>query len=340
MYIGLFLCQKQAMKNKKSLKRIGVFTSGGDAPGMNAAIRAVVRTALYHDLEVYGIFQGYQGLLDYKIEPLSLGSMANVIQRGGTILKAGRCLDFHKKSARKKAYENLKKAKIDALVCIGGDGSYRGASLLHREFGVQIICVPGTIDNDINGTEYTIGFDTAVNTALGAIDKIRDTAASHDRLFIVEVMGRNSGYIATEVGLAGGAEEVFFPENPFDLKAVTAHIKKGLERGKKSSILITAESSKPGYAYDLAKKIKKHSGFDAKVCILGHVQRGGSPTALDRLIASRFGALAVDLLLQGKSNCATSLRGTSYSSISLSEAIKPKKFAYQGILKLINILSQ
>ncbi|MCB9025923.1 MAG: 6-phosphofructokinase [Bdellovibrionaceae bacterium] len=326
--------------NAKNLKRIGVYTSGGDAPGMNAAIRAAVRMAIFKNIEVYGIFQGYQGMIDKQIKPLELGSMANVIQRGGTVLKSGRCKDFHMAEARALAAQNLKDAGIQALICIGGDGSFRGAKILWEEHQIPTMGVPGTIDNDINGSEYTIGFDTAVNTALEAIDKIRDTAASHDRLFIVEVMGRNTGYIAIEVGLAGGAEEVFFPEHPFDLQRVVNKVKKGMERGKKSSILVTAEGPTPGYAYEIAQKLKDEAGFSAKVCILGHIQRGGSPTALDRMVASRFSALAVEKLLQGHCNAMIGLQGTSYKMISFDEAVQKKPFSYEELLDLVNILSQ
>jgi len=324
----------------QTLKHIGVYTSGGDAPGMNAAIRSVVRIALYNKIEISGIYQGYQGMVDEKFEPLHLGSMANIIQRGGTVLKAGRCPDFHKPQIRAKAAQNLKNNGIDALVCIGGDGSFRGAKALWDEHKIPIIGVPGTIDNDINGTEYTIGFDTAVNTALQAIDKIRDTAASHDRLFIVEVMGRNSGYIAVEVGLAGGAEEVFFPEHPFEPEGVIAHLQQSVGRGKKSSILITAEGDTPGCAYDIARVIEEKSGHTAKVCILGHIQRGGSPTALDRMVASRFGAHALRWLMQGQCNCMVALEGTTYKPVSLDEAVKVKTFKYKGLLDLVYILSR
>lgn len=284
----------------QSIKKIGVYTSGGDAPGMNAAIRAVTRLAISNDLSVTGIIGGYQGILDKKFFPLTLGGVANIIQRGGTILKTARCLEFHKPEVRKLAMENIKAEGIDALVCIGGDGSFAGAHLLWLEHQFPIIGIPGTIDNDINGSDNTIGFDTAVNTALEAIDRIRDTAASHDRLFIVEVMGRNSGYIAADVGLAGGAEEIFYPEGSNNIDKTVEKIKEGIKRGKLSSILIAAEGQKPGRAYDLAEAIRKKSGFEAKVCILGHIQRGGSPTAADRILASRMGAAAVEGLLNKK----------------------------------------
>ena len=235
------MLEGMAKFDAKKLKTIGVYTSGGDAPGMNAAIRAVVRAGISRGYEVTGIMQGYQGMLSGEIKPLNLSSMANVIQRGGTVLKTGRCKEFLKPEGRKKAFEELKKAKVDALVCIGGDGSFAGAHLLWKEFQMPVVGVPGTIDNDIWGTDLTIGFDTAINTALSAIDKIRDTAASHDRLFLVEVMGRDSGFIAVDVGLAGGAEEIFIPEKETSVDEAIERIKQGIERGKKSSILVAAE---------------------------------------------------------------------------------------------------
>jgi len=323
----------------KKLKRIAVFTSGGDAPGMNAAIRASVRMGIYRQLEVFGIFQGYQGLIDNKIEQLSLGSMSNIIQRGGTILKTGRCPDFLKPEFRLKAVENLRKHKIQALVCIGGDGSFRGAHALWMEHNFPVMGVPGTIDNDINGTEYTIGFDTAVNTALQAIDKIRDTAASHDRLFIVEVMGRNTGHIAVEVGLAGGAEDVIFPENSLNIETLIKKIQAGIQRGKKSSILITAELDQPGYAYKIAEELKLKVGYEAKVCILGHIQRGGSPTAKDRNLASLMASHAVECLKQGYCNGMVGVTDNKISLTHFDEAVKKKGFKSFELLDLIGILS-
>lgn len=316
------------------MKRIGVYTSGGDAPGMNAAIRAVVRVGIANNLEVFGIYSGYTGMIENKISPLSLRSMANVIQRGGTILKTGRSLDFQKPEFRKKAVDNLKSHAIEGLVCIGGDGSFRGAHALWEEHKIPVIGIPGTIDNDIFGSDNTIGFDTAVNTALDAIDKIRDTAASHDRLFIVEVMGRNSGFIASHVGLAGGAEEIFTPDVPITVEKAIEKIKAGIAKGKTSSILITAEGQKPGRAYDLAEQIRKKSGFDAKVCILGHQQRGGSPTATDRILASRMGAAAVELLIKGQSDLMVGIQGQQLVSVSLHVATSTEKHTPRDFLQL------
>lgn len=321
------------------MKKIAVFTSGGDAPGMNAAIRAVVRTSLFQNVEVVGILGGYSGLLNGDFETLTKGSVANIIQRGGTVLKTGRCPDFLKPESRKLAAENLKAHDIDGLICIGGDGSFAGASLLFNEQNIPVVGVPGTIDNDIFGTEYTIGFDTAVNTAVDAVDRIRDTAASHDRLFIVEVMGRNSGFLALEVGLAVGAEEVFIPELPVTVDLTIEHIKRGMKRGKGSSILITAEGQKPGRAYDLAENIRKKAGFEAKVCILGHIQRGGAPTAQDRNIASRMGAAAVNTLLSGHSDVFIGFEGNELVTRGLTSSVGKKRIPNKDELKLTQILS-
>ncbi len=321
------------------IKTIGIYTSGGDAPGMNAAIRSAARIALYHGLDVRGIVGGYPGMLSGEFVPITQGSMGNILQRGGTILKTGRSPEFHQADARAKAAANLRAAGIDALVCIGGDGSFAGARLLHQEHRVPIVGVPGTIDNDVFGTDFTIGFDTAVNIALEAIDRIRDTAASHDRLFIVEVMGRDSGFIAVDVGVAGGAEEIFFPENAVTVDEAIDHIRRGMARGKKSSILIAAEGRKPGRAYDLAEAIRKKSGFEAKVCILGHVQRGGSPTAADRILASRLGAAAVDALRRGECDCLAGVKGGQVVTVPFEQALGKKKTVGRELIELARMLS-
>ncbi len=325
--------------NAKKLKHIAVLTSGGDAPGMNAAIRAVVRTAIFHKLKVTAIIHGYQGLLDKEYLPLVLGSVSNIIQRGGTIIKTGRCKDFYHATGRSRAAKNFKAEGFDALVAIGGDGTFTGAQALTKEHGIHIVGVPGTIDNDVYGTDFTIGFDTAVNTALEAIDKIRDTAASHDRLFIVEVMGRNSGHIAIEVGLACGAEEVFVPENKASIKHVLSVINRGIKRGKKSSLLICAEGNKPGQAYGIAKEIKRLGHFDAKVCILGHIQRGGSPTARDRNLASRLGSAAVDLLRSGQCAVMAGELDQKIIATPLKDTFTKKKQINEDWLRLESILS-
>ncbi len=324
---------------QKQIRRIGVYTSGGDAPGMNAAIRAVVRVGISQNLEIYGIHSGYVGMIENKIDPLHLRGMANIIQRGGTILKTGRSTEFMKAEGREKAAQNLKAAGIDALVCIGGDGSFRGAHALWNEHKIPIVGVPGTIDNDVFGSDKTIGFDTAVNTALGAIDRIRDTAASHDRLFIVEVMGRESGFIASHVGLAGGAEEIFTPDGNTTVDKAIDRIKEGIARGKTSSILITAEGQKPGRGYDLADAIRKKSGMDAKVCILGHQQRGGSPSAADRILASRMGAAAVDSLLKGFCDIMIGTEGERLVQVPLELVTKHEKKNQMDLISLANTLA-
>ncbi|MCB0414498.1 MAG: 6-phosphofructokinase [Bdellovibrionales bacterium] len=323
-----------------SLKKIAVLTSGGDAPGMNAALRSVVRSALYSNIEVLGIKSGFSGLLEKNWQHLDAGSVANIIQRGGTFLKTGRCMEFLKPEYRSQAALNLKNIQVDALVCIGGDGSFTGAQALYNEHKVPVIGIPATIDNDIFGTEYTIGFDTAVNTAMQSIDKIRDTATSHDRLFIVEVMGRNSGFIATEVGLAGGAEDILIPENPTNLDLTISQIKKGIERQKRSSILITAEGQKPGRAYDLAEAIRKKSGFDAKVCVLGHVQRGGAPSAFDRKLASRMGAAAISALLNGKCDSFVGIQNDQMINVKFSDSIGKLKPVKKELIDLCRVLGR
>lgn len=322
----------------KNLKNVAVLTSGGDAPGMNAAVRAVVRTCFFEGLRITGIYHGYQGLLDYEFENLELSSVANVIQRGGTILKTARCEKFYKPSGRAKAAENFHKAGFEALIAIGGNGTFQGAHALWEEHKIPVVGIPTTIDNDIAGCPVTVGFDTAVNTAVEAIDKIRDTAASHDRLFIVEVMGRNSGHLALEVGLACGAEAVFAPESKVSIHKVCQNIKRGISRGKKSSLIICAEGDKQGRAHEIATRIKNDAGFEAKVCILGHIQRGGSPTAAGRNLASRFGHEAVRLLMAGQCDVMTTLHHDQVMAIPLSYASRKKKIS-QANLKLTQILS-
>ncbi|HRO66035.1 MAG TPA: 6-phosphofructokinase [Pseudobdellovibrionaceae bacterium] len=324
---------------QKQIRKIGIYTSGGDAPGMNAAIRAVVRLAAAKNLETVGILSGYLGMLESDFIELHPRGMGNIIQRGGTILKTGRAPDFHKPDVRKIAAENLQKAGIDALVCIGGDGSFRGAHALWEEHRIPVVGIPGTIDNDIFGTDRTIGFETAVNTALDAIDKIRDTADSHDRLFIVEVMGRNSGFIAAWVGLAGGAEEIFTPEMNTTVEKAVDRIREAQKRGKKSSIIITAEGQKPGRAYDLADAIRKKSGLDAKVCILGHQQRGGSPTANDRILASRMAGAAIETLLKGVCDVMVGTEGHQLVLVPLEEATSHEKKTPLDYIHLANQLA-
>jgi 6-phosphofructokinase 1 len=294
---------------QKPIHKIGVFTSGGDAPGMNAAIRAVVRASIYYKKEVYGIMRGYEGMIEGDIVKLGARSVGNIIQRGGTILKSARSDLFRTKEGRERAYEQLKKHGIDALVAIGGDGTFTGLHVFHEEYGLPSVCIPGTIDNDIAGTDYTIGYDTATNTAVEAIDKIRDTALSHNRLFFVEVMGRNSGYIAINSGIAGGAGAIIIPEDGMSFDELYAILRPDEETAKKSNVVVVAEGSKIGGALELARKVYERSSyFDIKVTILGHLQRGGSPTYFDRVLASKLGVAAVEGLLNGQTDVMTGIQ--------------------------------
>lgn len=322
------------------MKKIALLTSGGDAPGMNAAIRSVVRSALTQGCEVVGISSGYRGLLEGHFQPMSMRSVANIIQTGGTILKTDRCQDFFQPNIRAKAAAALRSNQIDGLIVIGGDGSFRGGHLLGSEQTFPIIGIPGTIDNDIFGTDLTIGFDTAVNTALDCIDRIRDTAASHSRLFIVEVMGRSSGFIAVNVALAAGAEEVFIPERPVAIEQVCQQLTRAVANGKLSSILVAAEGQKPGRAYDLAEAIRKKSGFESRVCVLGHIQRGGKPTAVDRNLASRMGFVAVQALLESKSDLMVGIQSDRLVLVPLANVLKGSKQVSPDLLKLLQTLSK
>ncbi|MDD3925439.1 MAG: 6-phosphofructokinase [bacterium] len=283
------------------MKHIGLLTSGGDAPGMNAAIRAVVRSAIYNGLKVTGIERGYAGLLCEELRPMDLASVGGIINRGGTILQSSRSPEFRTSEGQKKAVDILKRNGIDGLIVIGGDGSFHGADVLYREWGVPTVGIPGSIDNDIACTDYSIGFDTAVNTALDIIDKLRDTADSHERIFVVEVMGREKGCIALQVGLSGGAEAILMPEVDYSLEKIAQRLRAGYKRGKLSSIIVVAEGACS--AVEVASGIGKLTGFETRVSVLGHVQRGGSPTALDRILASRFGAAAVTALMNGDYGC-------------------------------------
>jgi len=288
----------------QSIKRIGVLTSGGDSPGMNAAIRSVVRTSAFHGLECIAVYRGYQGLIDGDFEEFNARSVNNIIQKGGTILKSARCEDFRTPEGRKKAYDNIHKAGMDALVVIGGNGSLTGAQKLNEEFGFPVMGIPGTIDNDILGTDYTIGFDTAINTVVEAIDKIRDTASSHNRLFFVEVMGRDVGLVALNSGVGAGAEEILIPEQNLGLDRMLDSLKHSKESGKSSSIVVVAEGDKTGKnVFELKEYVEKHLPiYDVRVSVLGHMQRGGSPTCFDRVLASRMGVKAVESLMEGKTN--------------------------------------
>ena len=287
----------------KKISKIGVFTSGGDAPGMNAALRAVVRAAIYYNKEVYGIMRGYEGMVDGEIVKLGVRSVGNILQRGGTILKTARSEAFRTKEGREKAFQNIRKNGIEGLIAIGGDGTFTGLHKFSEEFLIPSLCIPGTIDNDLAGTDYTIGFDTATNTVVEAIDKIRDTALSHNRLFFIEVMGRNSGYIAINSGIAGGAVATIIPEENMTIDELFTKLDEGGKTNRKSSLVIVAEGSKMGGAMELASKFSaRNNYFDIKVTILGHLQRGGAPTYFDRVLASKMGIAAIEGLLDGQSD--------------------------------------
>ena len=294
---------------KSQISKIGVFTSGGDAPGMNAAIRAVVRACAFYKKEAYGIMRGYEGMIEGDLVKLGPRSVGNIIQRGGTVLKTARSDEFKTPEGRKKAYNNLKDEGIDALVAIGGDGTFTGLHKFYEEYAVPSICIPGTIDNDLPGTDYTIGYDTATNTAVEAIDKIRDTALSHNRLFFVEVMGRNSGYIAMNSGIAGGATAIILPEEQMTFDQLFNMLGAEKETSKKSNLIVVAEGSKIGDANTLAKRVAERSSyFDIKVTILGHLQRGGTPTYFDRVLASKMGIAAIEGLLEGKKDVMVGIK--------------------------------
>ncbi|HYE55886.1 MAG TPA: 6-phosphofructokinase [Chitinophagaceae bacterium] len=325
------------MANK--VTKIGVLSSGGDAPGMNAAIRAIVRTGIYHGLEVFGIMRGYQGLIENDIVPMHSRSVANIIQRGGTILKTARSKIFLEPEGRKRAYDNLRALGINGLVVIGGDGSFRGAAAFSREYDIPCIGLPGTIDKDIAGTDFTIGFDTAVNTAVEAIDKIRDTADAHDRLFIIEVMGRDAGYIALHSGIATGAENILIPERKTDINELVNSLMEKEKRKKLVNMVVVAEGDEFG-ANEIARIIKdRMPTTETRVCILGHIQRGGSPTCLDRLIASRMGYAAVECLREGRHNVMVGIKNNSMNYIPLEKAVKSKQRISDEWLKIVKILA-
>ncbi len=310
----------------EEITRIGVFTSGGDSPGMNAAIRAAVRTAIYNGKKVTGIYHGYQGMIDNTMFDMDSRSVSSIIQQGGTMLKTARCMAFKTPEGRAQAYENVKAAGIDALVAIGGDGTFTGAEIFSREYDIPVMCIPGTIDNDLNGTDLTIGYDTANNTVIDAIDKIRDTAASHNRLFFVEVMGRDSGCIALNAGIAGGAEAILLPEKDTAIEELIEMLEQGADSNKSSMIVIVAEGDKNGGASNVAKRVKeKFDYFDTKVSILGHLQRGGAPSSADRVLATRMGYSAVVELLKGNSRATIGVRGSEIVTTPLEEALSKKE---------------
>lgn len=306
------------------IKTIGVLTSGGDAPGMNAAIRAVVRTAVYYDRQVVGIYKGYDGLINSHYVPLDAQSVCSILHRGGTFLKSARSMEFKTAEGRKKAYTNLKKRELDALVVIGGDGSFTGAHIFHQEYGIPVIGIPGTIDNDLTGTDFTIGYDTACNTATEAIDKIRDTASSHERLFFIEVMGRDAGFIAINAGISGGAISTIIPESTISLDELITNIGQSTKNNYLTSLVIVAEGGPLGGAYQVAEMVKPLlPQYDIRVTILGHLQRGGAPSSFDRVLASRLGVSAVEALLEGKTDVMA-------GSVNRCISYTPLEIAIQG----------
>ncbi len=320
-----------------NIKKIGVLTSGGDAPGMNAAIRAVVRTGIYNNIEVYGVKKGYNGLINGDMEYMEARSVGEILQKGGTILQTARCLEFKEEEGVKKAVETAKKAGLDGLVVIGGDGSFRGARDLCR-FGLPTIAMPGTIDNDITCSEYTVGYDTCLNTVIEAVDKLRDTSSSHERCSVIEVMGRHAGYIAVEAAIACGAEIALVPEFEFDFERdVIDVIKKGIGRGKKHCIVIVAEGV--GKSFEIAKRIQEETSMEARATVLGHVQRGGSPTIKDRVIASAMGAKCVELLLEGKQNRIVCQQNGQIADVDIEEGLQMKKDLSPELMGLIRKLS-
>ncbi len=323
------------------IKKIAVLTSGGDAPGMNACIRSVVRTAIYFGRTVSGILQGYQGMIDNNFIPMESIKVSNIIHRGGTILKTARCTDFKTEAGMQKAYENLKSNNIDGLVVIGGDGTFTGAERFSSLYDVPVIAIPGTIDNDLYGSDFTLGYDTATNTVVEAIDKIRDTAASHDRLFFIEVMGRDSGCIALHSGIAGGAEAILLPEKDTAIDELILQLQAGAANKKSSSIVIVAEGDKNGGAYNVAKRVRESFDvYDTKVTILGHLQRGGSPSSFDRVLGSRLGYMAVKSLISGETRKMVGLRGNRIKLTDLREALTQHEFKLEeDLMEMATILT-
>ncbi|NVN19363.1 6-phosphofructokinase [Muricauda sp. HICW] len=323
------------------IKKIGVFTSGGDSPGMNAAIRSVVRTCAYLDIECVGIYRGYQGMIEGDFKTLDARSVNNIINKGGTILKSARCEEFRTKEGRKKAYDQLTKEGINAFVVIGGNGSFTGALLFTEEYNFPVIGIPGTIDNDILGSSFTIGFDTAINTVVDAIDKIRDTASSHNRLFFVEVMGRDVGHIALNAGVGAGAEEILIPEQNLGLERLLDSLKRSKASGKSSSIVIVAEGDKIGKnVFELKEYVEEHLPiYDVRVSVLGHMQRGGNPTCFDRVLASRMGVKAVESILEGKTNLMVGIRDTKLVLTPLAEAIKAHTEIDEELIRVSDIMT-
>nr|WP_319400962.1 6-phosphofructokinase [uncultured Carboxylicivirga sp.] len=322
------------------LSRIGVLTSGGDAPGMNAAVRAVVRKCIYENIEVVGIIKGYQGLVNGDFMPMNAGSVSGILKDGGTMLKSARCPEFRTPEGRATAFENFKKQKLDGLVVIGGDGTFTGANIFGREFNIPIIGIPGTIDNDLYGTDLTIGYDTALNTVVDAVDKIRDTATAHSRLFFIEVMGRDAGFIALNAGVASGAEVVLLPEKKTSYNDLKRFLEKQYTYAKNSSIVLVAEGKKMGNTFDIAKRVnEEHPEYDARVTILGHLQRGGSPTVADRVLASELGVAAVEALMDDQKSIMVGMVNGEMVHVPFNQALKNKKGINERLLSHINVLS-
>jgi 6-phosphofructokinase 1 len=327
------------MKNK--IKKIGVFTSGGDSPGMNAAVRAVVRTCAYYNVSCVGIYRGYQGMIEGDIKEMGPRTVNNIVNKGGTILKTARSKEFMTPEGRAKAYENLKEHEVDALVVIGGDGSFTGAEIFNKEYGIKVIGIPGTIDNDIYGTSHTLGFDTALNTVVDVIDKIRDTASSHNRLFLVEVMGRDAGHIALNAGIGAGAEEILIPEENLGLDRLLESLKRSKLSGKSSSIVVIAEGDSIGKSvFELKDYINENlPEYDVRVSVLGHLQRGGAPSCFDRVLASRMGVASVEKLLEGESNVMVGLLNDKITLTPLEQAIKGHSGIDFELLRVSDIVS-
>ena len=323
------------------IKRVGVLTSGGDSPGMNAAIRAVVRACAYYNVECVGIYRGYQGMIEGDFKEMGPRDVKNIINKGGTILKSARSADFRTAEGRKRAYENLVAAGIDSFVVIGGDGSFTGAEIFNEEYKFPVIGIPGTIDNDIFGTSHTLGYDTALNTVIDAIDKIRDTANSHNRLFFVEVMGRDAGHIALNAGIGAGAEEILIPEEDFGLERLVESLKRSKDSGKTSSIVVVSEGDKIGKnVFELKDYVEENMPeYDVRVSVLGHMQRGGSPSCFDRVLASRLGVKAVETLLDGKSNYMVGLNQDKMTLTPLEQAIKGQSEIDMELVKVSDIVS-
>lgn len=325
----------------KKIKKIGVMTSGGDSPGMNAAIRAVVRACAYYNVKCVGYYRGYEGMIDNDFIELSPRSVKNIINKGGTFLKSARSTEFRTEEGRLKAYQNLKDSGVDAMVLIGGDGTFTGGAKFSEEFDIPVVGVPGTIDNDICGTQYTIGYDTALNTVVDAIDKIRDTASSHNRLFFIEVMGRDAGFIALNSGVGAGAEEILIPEEDQKLEKVLESLKRSKRSGKTSSIVVVAEGDTTGEnVFELAKAAKEHlPSYNPRVTVLGHLQRGGTPTCFDRVLASRLGVKAVEFLLDGQRDIMVGLENNRVVATPISDIVNSEHDINRELLRISDILS-